>query len=78
MIPGRLRVYKDVHFNIDAWITIYAAQRHPMYFSIVNTTERGSASIAEAKPPSYGSLKLSQVTFPSDPGERVRLDFRIS
>ena len=56
MIPGGFGTDEDVPVDLNAWITVDGTESHPMYGAFVSSTDRGSASPAEAQAPSRRRL----------------------
>ena len=52
MIPRGTRTDKDVHFYLNAGITIYATECHAVNLAVMKAAERRAAHPTEAETPS--------------------------
>ena len=72
VIPRGLRADEDMHFNLNARITVNGAQSNSMHFASVHPTERGPTCFAETHTPTRPRFVLGEILLAAYPRKRAR------
>src|ERR1044071_7326621 len=78
VIPGCLGVDKDVHLDLHARIAIDRTERDAVHGTLVGSTQRAAAGLAETQAPVGSRGVIREIVLAAHPDKRTRLDLRIS